>query len=407
MYSSNSIFESIPEAPEDAVFGIQRQCSTDEHEMKLDLSVGAYRTEEGKPWILPVVKKAELKLMEIGLNHEYLPIEGNKRFSSLAANLILGDAFYNANTRRIVSVQALSGTGAVRLGAEFACKWFRNCVVYISNPTWVNHKNIFNTLGIKVRTYRYWNAKTFSINFEGMKQDLRDAPDGCLVVLHACAHNPTGTDPTQSQWVELSKIFKEKSHIPFFDSSYQGFATGDLDKDAFPIRYFASQGHEMFIAQSFAKNMGLYGERVGAFTAITTNARSFTAIKTQLCRLIRANYSNPPRFGAAVAEMVLGDPALFQEWKLCLKSMAERLQLLREKLYDTLILKKTPGDWSHILRQIGLFCYTGITAKQVEHLVTRFHIYLIPNGRISLAGLSAKTIPYLVDSLHAVIVEPS
>lgn len=275
--------------------------------------------------------------------------------------MILNQEFVNNNKEKIVSVQTISGTGAVRLAAEFISKFFPNRTCYISKPSWGNHKSIFGECHIKTADYRYWNAKTLGLDMDGMLSDFKDAPNGSIILLHACAHNPTGIDPTKEQWNQIKELMAEKNHIILFDSAYQGFASGDLDRDAFSIRLFASQGFEILICQSFAKNFGLYGERVGAFHVVLNNTQHTKSVHSQLNQLIRASYSNPPKYGSTIVSRILNDKVFFEQWKLNLQTMAGRIQSMRQHLFDALVLRATPGTWDHITKQIGMFSFTGLS----------------------------------------------
>jgi len=258
--------------------------------------------------------------------------------------------------------------------------------------------------------YRYFNSKTLGLDFEGMCTDLKSAPSGSVILLHACAHNPTGVDPTLQEWEKLRDIIKSKNHITFFDCAYQGFASGSLDQDAQSVRLFARDGMTLLISQSFAKNFGLYSERTGAFSIVLGDGHHNNSInvvvdnvRSQLKTIIRPMYSNPPGHGAKIISKVLGDPQLYQEWQSHLKEMSGRIQEMRTKLYETLKNKKTPGDWSHIIHQIGMFSYTGLNETQVEKLTREYHIYMVKNGRISMAGLNSKNVTYFANAIHNVI----
>ena len=334
---------------------------------------------------------------------EYLDISGLKQFCELSANLILGSEFVQANASRIASCQSISGTGAVRLGADFLGRFWPVKVVYSSNPTWGNHKAIFNACGIEYREYRYWDNKTLGLDEAGFLEDLEKAPEGSIILLHACAHNPTGLDPTPAQWAKIAGVIRRKKHLPFFDSAYQGFASGDLDRDASTVRYFAKEGFEMVIAQSYAKNFGLYAERAGCISVVCSTPAAATAASSQLKAIVRPMYSNPPKHGAIIVQTVLSDPALFQEWRENLRTMAGRIHAMRESLYNALKALGTPGDWSHIVTQIGMFSYTGLQEHQVKRLVDEYHIYLLSNGRISMAGVNSKNVNYLAESISTVV----
>ncbi|KAI0482169.1 aspartate aminotransferase [Xylariaceae sp. FL0804] len=402
--------EVVPQAPEDALFGLMRAYKADENPDKVDLGIGAYRDDNAKPWVLPVVKKAdEILRNDPDLNHEYAPIMGLEPFTSKAAELILGGADSPAiKEKRVTSVQTISGTGAVHLGALFLAKFYPGTKkVYLSNPTWANHNQIFSNVHIPVAQYPYFSKQTKGLDFEGMKSAILGAPDRSVILLHACAHNPTGVDPTLDQWKEIAAIMRQKSHFPFFDCAYQGFASGDLMQDNAAVRHFVEQGFELVIAQSFAKNFGLYGERAGCFHAVTAPAADASAtsarVASQLAILQRAEISNPPLYGARIAAACLNDPALFAEWEANLRTMAGRIIDMRTQLRARLEeLNGRPDSWRHITDQIGMFSFTGLTEDQVLRLRRDAHIYCTTNGRISMAGLNTKNVDYVARAIDKV-----
>jgi len=399
------VFLGIEVAPPDPILGITLAFNADTHPNKVNLGVGAYRTDEGKPYVLNVVRKVEKQIANSDQNKEYLPIDGLPEFKSAAQKLLFHPESPALKEGRVASTQSISGTGALRIGAEFIQKFFKGAAVLISDPTWGNHPTIFNERGVQVKSYRYFDPKTNGLDFDGMIADLEAAPKGSVVILHVCAHNPTGVDPTREQWHQIAKICKANNLFPFFDCAYQGYASGDLDNDAYSMRYFVSQGFQIFAAQSFAKNFGLYGERIGAFHAVCSSEQEAKAVLSQLKLIVRPMYSNPPLHGARLVSGVLNDKVLYDEWVQELKGMSHRILSMRQSLSDTLKEKKTPGDWSHILKQIGMFTYTGLTTNQVEQLITRFHIHMLKNGRISMAGLNSSNVKYVAQSIHSVVTE--
>lgn len=310
--------------------------------------------------------------------------------------------------KRATSVQTISGTGAVHMGALFLAKFYKgNRQVYVSNPTWANHHQIFNNVGLPTVNYPYFNKETKGLDFEGMKAALLSAPERSIILLHPCAHNPTGVDPTLDQWKELAQVIRERNHFPFFDSAYQGFASGNLARDAAAVRYFVEAGFEMLIAQSFAKNFGLYGERAGCFHAIAGPAEDATTtttrIASQLAILQRSEISNPPLYGARIAGIVLNDSALFAEWEENLTEMSGRIKSMRNALRSKLEELGTPGTWNHITDQIGMFSFTGLSEKQVLRLRDEYHVYMTKNGRISMAGLNTKNVDYFARAVDQVV----
>ncbi|KAF2663934.1 aminotransferase class I and II [Microthyrium microscopicum] len=402
----------VPQAPEDPLFGLMAAYREDTSDKKVDLGIGAYRDNNAKPWILPVVKKAdEIIHKDPEVNHEYLPIAGLAQFTSASQKLIVSGDSPAIKEGRITSLQTVSGTGAVHLGALFLAKFYQKVypktALYMSNPTWANHHQIFSNVGLSLQSYPYWHPQTRALDFDGMKASLESAPDHSIILLHACAHNPTGVDPTPEQWSSIATIMKRKSHFPFFDCAYQGFASGDLAKDNFAIRHFIEQGFELLIAQSYAKNFGLYGERAGCFhfvAAPSSDAGERTKrVGSQLAILQRSEISNPPAYGARIASLVLNDKALFSEWEANLRTMSGRIIDMRKALRGKLEDLKTPGKWNHITDQIGMFSFTGLTEGQVAKLRADGHIYMTKNGRISMAGLNTKNVEYVATQIDKVV----
>lgn len=395
-----SRFESITMAPPDPILGVSEAFKADTHEMKLNLGVGAYRTEDLQPYVLNVVKKAENLMLERGENKEYLPIEGLAAFNKVTAELLFGAENSVILQQRVATVQGLSGTGSLRLAAALIERYFPGAKVIISSPTWGNHKNIFNDARVPWLEYRYYDPNTVGLDFDGMIADIKAAAEGSFVLLHGCAHNPTGIDPTPEQWKIIADVIQEKKHIPFFDVAYQGFASGSLDEDASSVRLFADRGMEIFVAQSYSKNLGLYAERIGAINVVCSTADAAARVKSQLKRLARPMYSNPPIHGARIVSNVVGNPELFREWKEEMELMAGRIKSVRQKLYDSLCAKDKSGkDWSFILQQIGMFSFTGLNKAQSENMTNKWHVYMTKDGRISLAGLSLAKCEYLADAI--------
>ncbi|KAK9465400.1 pyridoxal phosphate-dependent transferase [Lipomyces arxii] len=402
-----SVF-NVTVAPADALFGVLAAYKADTSPIKVDVSVGAYRDDSGKPWVLPVVKKAEALIAnDPAVDHEYLPITGMPDFTAASAKLVLGesDAF---DDDRIASVQTISGTGAVHLGALFLSRHppvtkVGATTVYISSPTWPNHKQIFSNVDIVVKEYPYFDRSTLGLDIDGFLSTLESADAGSIILLHACAHNPTGVDPTKEQWKQIADVMIKKKLFAFFDCAYQGFASGDLDNDAWAIRYFLGLNVELLVAQSFSKNFGLYGERAGALHVASSSKETSDAVKSQLSVLQRSEISNPPAYGARIVTKILSDPDLFQLWTENLKEMSGRIQEMRKVLYDKLIELGTPGTWTHIVNQIGMFSFTGLTPSQVGMITKEYHVYLTTNGRISMAGLNTHNVDYFAKAVDAVV----
>ncbi|ESK87894.1 aspartate aminotransferase [Moniliophthora roreri MCA 2997] len=402
---SISVWSSVAAGPPDSILGVTEAFKADKDPRKINLGVGAYRDDNGKPYVLPSVKKAEDLVASSKPDKEYLPITGLAEFTKNAAKLAYGSDSLPLNQGTIAATQSISGTGALRIGGAFLARHYPHSkIIYLPTPSWGNHTPVFRDSGLEVRQYRYFDKKTVGLDFEGLKADLQAAPEQSIVLLHACAHNPTGVDPTHGQWKEISDIVKEKKLFPFFDMAYQGFATGNIANDAFAVRYFVAQGHQVALAQSFAKNMGLYGERVGAFSLTTSDPDEKARVDSQLKIIIRPMYSNPPIHGARIANAILSDSTLYSQWEGEVKGMADRIIGMRETLYNMLTHDlKTPGEWSHIKRQIGMFSFTGLTTPQTKALAEKAHVYMTADGRISMAGLNAGNIEHFAQSVHAAV----
>eukprot|EP01104_Vermistella_antarctica_P010689 TRINITY_DN2867_c0_g1_i2.p1 TRINITY_DN2867_c0_g1~~TRINITY_DN2867_c0_g1_i2.p1 ORF type:complete len:418 (-),score=85.35 TRINITY_DN2867_c0_g1_i2:887-2098(-) len=400
-----SLFQNVLVAPDDAILGLNKLFREDTSPSKLNLGVGAYRTADGKPLVLDVVHQVEDAFTkDRTYNKEYLPIDGLPEFMPAAAKLILGKDSVALKENRVASIQSLSGTGGLSVLASFIRLHLgSDRTIYLSDPTWGNHTHIFTSCGLNVAKYRYYDAEKLSLGFEAYKEDLNAAPAGSIIVLHACAHNPTGVDPTHEQWKELADIVEARGLIPLFDSAYQGFASGDLDTDAFGIRAFAERGLELFVCQSFAKNLGLYGERIGCIHVVCADTERKEAVLSQLKRIARGAYSSPPRHGAQIVAAVLNDEATFNQWKKELLGMANRIHEMRDALKAAFIANETPGNWDHITNQIGMFTYTGLTAPQVLQLREKYHVYMLSSGRISMAGLNAESCVYLANAVKDVL----
>jgi aspartate aminotransferase, cytoplasmic len=340
------------------------------------------------------------------VNHEYLPIAGNAELRGAAAKLVLGTSCKAIAEKRVVSTQTISGTGANHLAGLFLSHYNPeggDGSIYIPSPTWPNHKGIFENCHLKVKTYPYFDAETKGLDFKGLLSILNGANKGDVILLHACAHNPTGVDPTREQWKEIAKVCQERQLFPFFDCAYQGFASGDLENDGWAVRYFEELGLELLVCQSFAKNFGLYGERAGCLHFVAASESVAKAISTQLEHLQRVEISNPPAYGSRIVAKVLNDPELFKEWQGDLKTMASRIQAMRTALRSKLEALGTPGTWKHITDQIGMFSFTGLSPRQCETLVNDYHIYLTATGRVSMAGLNTHNVEYVAQSIDAVV----
>jgi len=354
---------------------------------------------------MKAVQKAERLCLEEPHNFEYLPIDGIAGFRDAAAKLLYGKDSEVLKSNRVAIIQSLSGTGALRVAGDFLrITRGPNTAVHIPTPTWENHDNVFKQSGLTVSHYRYYNSQTLWLDFDAMKEDLTKLPDGSVVLLHACAHNPTGIDPTPEQMREIVDLFKAKGHLPILDSAYQGFASGSLDRDAQFIRLFAESGLEMMVAQSFSKNLGLYNERIGTLSVVCQTPEQARAVLSQLkAYCARPNYSNPPSHGARIVAKVLTTPELYEEWETELKSFADRIIQMRQLIYNRLKELETPGTWDRILKQIGMFSYTGLTREQCDALISQHHIYLLRTGRISMAGVTPATASRIAEAIDLVV----
>ena len=387
-----SNWAKVPMGPPDAILGITEAFKKSNNPLKINLGVGAYRDNNNKPHVLNCVLKAEQMLKNE--NKEYAPINGYADFNNAAAKLA-----YKV-VPHVAKCQTLSGTGALRIAGEFMSRFHSNKKIYLPRPTWGNHTPIFKDSGLQVEGYRYFDKKTNGLDFEGMMKDLSEAEEQSVILLHACAHNPTGVDPSFEQWPQIQRIATERNLLVVFDMAYQGFASGDTDKDAKAVRYFVEQGSKVLVCQSFAKNFGLYGERAGCLSVVCESEDEALRIESQLKIIARPMYSNPPIHGARIVSTILRDQALESEWKSEVKQMADRIIEMRELLQNN--LSHSMHDWSHITKQIGMFCFTGLDSDQVSRLANEFHIFMTKDGRISIAGITTDNVDYLADCIHKV-----
>ncbi|KAI1104826.1 aspartate aminotransferase [Jackrogersella minutella] len=395
---AGSTWANVPQGPP---VSVTEAFKADTFEKKINLGVGAYRDDQGKPYVLPSVLAAEDKVIAKRLNKEYLGITGLPEFTKSAAELAYGKG--SSALERLVITQSISGTGALRIGGAFLSRWYPgDKTIYIPTPSWANHKAVFSDSGLKVEQYRYYDKNTIGLDFAGMLADIKAAPKGSMFLFHACAHNPTGVDPTPEQWKEISDAVKAQGHYAFFDMAYQGFASGNTDKDAFAVRYFVEQGHDICLAQSFAKNMGLYGERVGAFSVLASSPEEKKRIDSQIKILVRPLYSNPPLHGARIASEILNDATLNQQWLGEVKEMADRIITMRALLKENLEKLGSSHDWSHITSQIGMFAYTGLDAAAMDKLAKEYSVYATKDGRISVAGITSGNVGRLAEAIYKV-----
>ncbi|EEH07214.1 aspartate aminotransferase [Histoplasma capsulatum G186AR] len=398
-----STWSNVPQGPPDAILGITEAFKADTFKDKINLGVGAYRDDQGKPYVLPSVRAAEEKVINSNPDKEYAGITGVPSFTKAAASLAFGPSSPAIKEDRIAITQTISGTGALRIGGAFLERFYpHGKKIYIPTPSWANHAAVFKDSGLQVEKYRYYNKDTIGLDFEGMIADIQAAPANSVFLLHACAHNPTGIDPTQAQWRQISDVMKAKGHFAFFDMAYQGFASGDTDRDAYALRHFLAEGHGVVLCQSFAKNMGLYGERVGTFSVVCESAEEKKRVDSQIKILVRPLYSNPPIHGARIASTILNDPKLNQQWLGEVKGMADRIIKMRALLKENLEALGSKHDWSHITSQIGMFAYTGLKPEQMEKLAKEHSVYATKDGRISVAGITSANVKRLAESIYKV-----
>ncbi|KAL5366007.1 pyridoxal phosphate-dependent transferase [Aspergillus floccosus] len=413
-----TVLSTLAPVPADEIFALNRAYATDDYPQKVSLGVGVYRTDDGKPWPLPVVREAEKQLHEEDnlFRHEYTAIEGDVAFLELARDLMFGFDAANPTPQqtqtqaRIGSVQTVAGTGANHLGALFLAHHMKPKHIWLSNPSWANHLTIWELAGVARKTYPYYNAASRAFDFAGMMATLEEeAQEGDAILLHACAHNPTGLDPTPEQWKAIADLCERKKLFPFFDSAYQGFASGSADEDAWAVRYFLREkpNMEMCVAQSFSKNFGLYGQRVGAFHYVLNDGAQHLrdTVVNNLCHLIRGEFSMGPTAGCSIVKKVLTNAELTAQWHEDLKVMSSRIKSMRKALYDELVRLETPGSWKHIVEQNGMFSYTGLTPSQVYALKEKYHIYLLKSGRASISGhaVSKKNVAYVAQAINDVV----
>lgn len=397
-----SLFESVEQAPRDPIFGLNEQYNADDRDTKVNLGVGIYYDDAGRLPLLQAVHKAELALVQAGAARGYLPIEGIPGYNSGAQTLLFGKDSKLAASGRVLTAQALGGTGALKLGADFLKRLLPESHVVISDPSWENHRALFERAGFQVDNYPYYDASTNGLKFDAMIDYLKSLPAQTIVVLHACCHNPTGMDPDAEQWRQIAQTIQESNLVPFFDIAYQGFGDG-LEQDAAAIRLFAEMDMTMLISSSFSKSFSLYGERVGALTLVSSSAEESTRVLSQLKRVIRTNYSTPPTHGAKIVAEVLGNPELFALWQDELAGMRERIRDMRAQLTQKIHDQDVKKDFSFVLNQRGMFSYSGLTVDQVNRLRDEYGIYAVSTGRICVAALNSSNIDYVARAIAAVV----
>lgn len=397
-----SLFSAVEMAPRDPILGLNEAFNADTRPHKVNLGVGVYYNEAGRIPLLKAVELAEKARAEAHAPRGYLPIEGIGTYDSAVQKLLFGADSEIIQSGRVITSQAIGGTGALKIGADYLKRLLPDAVVAISNPSWENHRALFESAGFPVQNYSYYDAKKQSIDIVGMLDDLRYLPAKSIVVLHACCHNPTGVDLSPEQWVEVLAVLRERQHIPFLDIAYQGFAEG-IYEDAEAVRLFADSGTSFFVSSSFSKSFSLYGERVGALSIVTESTEESGRVLSQLKRVIRTNYSNPPTHGATVVGLVLNTPELNTLWQQELGEMRERILLMRKLMVEQLAAKGAKSDFSFVAEQRGMFSYSGLTEVQVNRLRDEFAIYAVSSGRICVAALNLSNIDAVTDAIVQVL----
>lgn len=397
-----TLFSAVELAPRDPILGLNEAFNADTRPSKTNLGVGVYTDDNGKIPLLRAVREAEKIRLEAALPRGYLPIEGIAAYDSAVQKMLLGADSPIVTEGRAVTAQALGGTGALKIGADFLKRLNPDAKVAISDPSWENHRALFEAAGFEVVNYPYYEASTHGVAFDAMIAALNSYPAGTVIVLHACCHNPTGVDLTVDQWRRIVEVVKARELVPFLDMAYQGFADG-IDADAAAVRLFADSGLNIFISSSFSKSFSLYGERIGALTITTTSKDETARVMSQLKRVIRTNYSNPPTHGGAVVAAVLASPELRAMWETELGEMRDRIRAMRESLVAKLKAAGAKRDFSFVSAQRGMFSYSGLSAAQVERLKDEFGIYAVSTGRICVAALNTKNIDAVANAIAKVL----
>lgn len=399
---SPSLLAGVQMAPRDPILGLTEAYNADKNPKKVNLGVGVYTDDNGKVPLLECVRRAERQLVEQPAARNYLPIDGLAAYDRAVQSLVFGANCPALKQGRIVTVQSLGGTGGLRVGADFLRRTAPNAELWISDPSWENHRAVFESAGFKVNTYPYYDAKTRGVDFDGMLGALKAMPAGSIVLLHACCHNPTGVDLTTEQWTGVIETIGARGLVPFLDIAYQGFGDG-IDADGSAVRRFAQAGMPLFVSNSFSKSFSLYGERVGALSVVAETSEEGARVLSQIKRLVRANYSNPPTHGGQIVATVLAMPELRALWEQELGQMRERIKAMRKLLVEKIHARVPGADFSFVTRQRGMFSYSGLTREQVVRMREEFAVYAIESGRICVAALNIKNIDYSADAIAKVI----
>ena len=397
-----SILSAVELAPRDPILGVSEAFNADPNPNKVNLGVGIYYDDSGKIPLLDCVRRAERQLLESALPRGYLPIDGLPEYDRTVQALVFGEQSPARAQKRVVTVQALGGTGALKVGADFLRRIDASAEVWISDPSWENHRALFENAGFPVRSYPYYAAASHGVKFAAMLDALHGLRAGTIVVLHACCHNPTGVDITPEQWGEVIELVRSRGLIPFLDIAYQGFGEG-IDADAQPVRRFAEAGIPLFVANSFSKSFSLYGERVGALSVVADSQDEAARVLSQLKRIVRTNYSNPPTHGGRIVASVLASAELRSRWEDELAHMRERIRSMRRQLVEQIQARVAGADFSFVMRQRGMFSYSGLSKEQVQRLREEFSVYAIDTGRICVAALNARNLDYVAEAIARVI----
>lgn len=399
---SAALFSAIEMAPRDPILGITEAFNADQNPDKTNLGVGVYYDDNGKVPLLQCVQKAEALLMEKLAPRTYLPIEGLAAYDKAVQELVFGAGSEVVDAKRAITAQAIGGTGALKLGADFLKRFSPDAQIYISDPSWENHRALFESAGFVVNNYPYYDTATRGVNFTSMLVTLKKIPAGSVVVLHACCHNPTGADLTDDQWKQIIEVVTQRGLVPFLDMAYQGFGDG-ITEDGKVVGMFADAGGPLFVSNSFSKSFSLYGERVGALSIVASSAEEAARLMSQLKRVIRTNYSNPPMHGGQVVATALSTPELRKLWEEELAGMRVRIKAMRQSMVDKLKIKAPGHDFDFVIRQRGMFSYSGLTKAQVERLKNEFSIYAVDTGRICVAALNSRNMDRVVDAIAKVL----
>lgn len=400
--TSPSLFSAIEMAPRDPILGITEAYNADLNPKKVNLGVGVYYDDNGKVPLLECVQRAEAQLIATVTPRTYLPIDGLAAYDKAVQELVFGAQSKVITEKRAITAQAIGGTGALKLGADFLKRFAPNAQVWISDPSWENHRALFESAGFVVNNYPYYDAATHGVNFEAMLTSLHSMPVGSIVLLHACCHNPTGADLTSEQWSKVIDAVTTRGLIPFLDMAYQGFGEG-IDADGQVVRRFAEAGGPLFVSNSFSKSFSLYGERVGALSIVASTAEESARVLSQLKRVVRTNYSNPPMHGGKVVATVLANLELRGLWEQELAAMRVRIRATRESFVELLKQKAPQHDFSFVKTQCGMFSYSGLTKSQVEQLRNTYSIYAVDTGRICVAALNSANLEHVVNAICQVI----